>query len=385
MSLVDSRDAIGAVSDLLKTALATASGISAITVGRPEEAAKAAQSGQGSLNLFLYRVAVDGDLRNRALDAGQSPPVWLVLHYLLTAFDGPDSDSIAAHRLLGRGIRGLNALSVLKPGAAQLPLAASPDPLRITLDEADVEMLSRVMQGSDEKYRVSAGFQVRPVMVASTDEPPAYAPPVRTIGQPAPAPRMYDGVTVLPGLGAVASSIEPERFEAGQAFVVRGTGFAGYDQIQVGPHVYPATATPDGGLTATIAAADAIEPGAYPVCVARALPGGRLTSSNAVTGRLSPRITAVNLAGALTVVGTKRSGSFDVLGSQLSGPNSAAYAALYLDGQSRLLLEPQPGGTPSSLTFVVDDDHALPPSTEYRVILRVNGQQAFDTPQLHWT
>jgi len=81
----------------------------------------------------------------------------------------------------------------------------------------------------------------------------------------------------------------------------------------------------------------------------------------------------------------KLAGSFTVTGSQLGGPLSAAYAALYLDGQARLLLEPQPAGTPTSLSFTVSDAHALPPDPNYRVILRVNGEQALDTPLLAWT
>src|SRR6186713_1433716 len=102
MSLAASQEAIGAVSELLKVQLAVRTGINAVAVGRPEDASKAASSGSGgsSFNLFLYRVGIDGQLRNRALDDGQAPPVWLVLHYLLTAFDGTDSDSPLAHKLL---------------------------------------------------------------------------------------------------------------------------------------------------------------------------------------------------------------------------------------------------------------------------------------------
>jgi hypothetical protein len=324
-------------------------------------------------------------MRNRALDDGQAPPVWLVLYYLLTAFDGADSDSVAAHKLLSRGIVALNAMSILRPAATDVVLASNPDPLRLTLDDADTELLSKVMQGSDEKYRFSAAFQVRPVMLASTDAPPAYALPVRTIGLPLPPPRLYTGATVLPSLGAQVERIEPERFSAGQAFALHGTDFAGYDQVMVGSTSYPATLGADGSLGTTIPLADAIAAGTYPVCLARTLPDGHVLRSNAVAGHLLPIVSSANLAGALTNVSGKLSGSFVVHGSQFGGPDAAAYAALYLGGKSQLLLEPQPGGTATTLTFVVSDAQALLADPAYRVILRVNGEQALDSPTLSWT
>ncbi|HEX3140740.1 MAG TPA: DUF4255 domain-containing protein [Rhizobacter sp.] len=386
MSLAASSEAIGAVSELLKVQLAARTGINAVAVGRPEDASKAAVvGGGGSFNLFLYRIGIDSNLRNRPLDEGQAPPVWLVLYYLLTAFDGPESDSSVAHRLLSRGMLALNAMSILRPDASLTALTSSPDPLRITFDEADVEMLSKVMQGSDEKYRVSAAFQVRPVMIASTDAPPGYALPVKTIGLPLPPPQVYQGATVLPSLGAQVTAIEPERFSAGQAIVLRGTDFAGYDQIFIGATGYPATLTADGGLGTTIPLADTIAAGTYPVCVARTLPDGHTLSSNAVAGHLLPRVTTVNLAGPLTAVMGKLFGDFTVHGSQLGGPDASVYAALYLNGQARLLVEPLPGGTATAVSFAVSDTHALPPDPNYRVILRVNGEQALDSPVLSWT
>lgn len=384
MPLAASNEAIGAASDLLKVQLAAWSGIGAVTVGRPEDASKAAAPG-GSLNLFLYRVGIDASLRNRPLDTGLAPPVWLVLYYLLTAFEGEDSDSIAAHKLLGRGMLALNAMSVIKPGPASLALSSSPDPLRITFDEADVEMLSKIMQGSEEKYRISAAFQVRPVLLAPVNEPPGYALPVKTVGKPLPPPQRYEGVAVLPGLGPQLHAIAPERFSAGQAFVLDGDDMAGYDQIMVGGSSYPATATADGGLSAVIPLADTIAAGIYPVCLARTLPDGHLLRSNALAAHLLPRLTAVNLAGPLTPVAGKLSGQFVVHGSQLGGPGGGIYAALYHQGKAQLLLEPLAGGSATTLTFAVGAAQALPAAPDYRVILRVNGVQALESPVLSWT
>jgi len=43
--------------------------------------------------------------------------------------------------------------------------------MKITFDNATTELLSKVMQGTDEKYRFSAAFEVRPVMIAGTTPP----------------------------------------------------------------------------------------------------------------------------------------------------------------------------------------------------------------------
>lgn len=162
MALSDSLDAIGAVTELLQTQLQAVSKIG-VEVGRP--GAGGAQMGR-RLNLFLYRVAFDPGLRNLPLDDGQQPPLWLVLHYLLTAYEDHESDTAKAHRVLGRGLSALQSMAVLHPAGSNLALAANPQALKITFDDADVELVSRLTQGGEERFRLSAAFQVRPVMVA---------------------------------------------------------------------------------------------------------------------------------------------------------------------------------------------------------------------------
>src|SRR5215210_3227813 len=147
MSLAASRDAIGEVTDFLRTRITTQAAIN-VEVGRPETAA-AGDVGP-KLNLFLFQVEFDAHLKNFALDEGQAPPLWMVLRYLLTAFDSDkESDSVAAHKLLGQGLAALHELNYLHPSAAAL--LSNPEPLRISFDAADPELLSKLMQGSDEK------------------------------------------------------------------------------------------------------------------------------------------------------------------------------------------------------------------------------------------
>jgi hypothetical protein len=238
-------------------------------------------------------------------------------------------------------------------------------------------------------------------MLASADDPPGYALPVKSIGQPTPLPippggRPYAGPMVLGSLGARIELVEPERFASGQVIVLRGQDFAGYEQIVIGARRYPATPTADGGLSATIPLADpatvpptpGLAAGAYPVSAVRALDATHDLSSNAVTGHLLPTASSATVIGALApvlpaTVPPRFSGSFRIDGLRFGGPGASAYAALYANGRSLLLLEPQ-SASDTSLTFTISDARALPAGS-YAVILRVNGEQALDSPLLTWS
>ena len=111
MALADSGRAIGAVTRLLRDHLLRLG--FEVSVGKPEAAADTNTAAK--LNLFLYTVGFDAALRNHTLRDGEVPPLWLVLKYLVTAFDDrEESDSAAAHELLGRGLAALHGLGYLR-------------------------------------------------------------------------------------------------------------------------------------------------------------------------------------------------------------------------------------------------------------------------------
>jgi hypothetical protein len=382
MSLLDSQEAIGAVSDLLRSRLAARLNIPNVLVGRPETAANGANGRK--LNLFLYRIGFDAHMRNEPLDRGQEPPLWVVLHYLITAFDdAKESDSIEAHRLLGRGLAALQEMNVLRPSAAAL--ARNPEALKISFDEADVELLSKLMQGSDESYRISAAFQVRPVMIAP-DQPAAYAPLVKTVGPPvAPGATVGTGVEVLPSLGPRLAAIAPERFVAPATITLTGLDLAGVDQLQLGPLTLPAALSPAGEATATVPAAAALSAGAYPVTVSRLLASGHRLTSNALLAHLLPRLLTA-APGALSPVSAadpRLTGPLTLTGERLGGPDDSVFVAFYRNGALALMLEA--AGTPAQTTLTVAVTAARPLAPgSYLVILRVNGEQADDAPTVSW-
>jgi len=385
MALSASTEAIGAVSELLATRVSARLNNLPVLVGRPADAVSV--EGSRCLNLFLYRIVFDPHLRSTPVDPGQQPPLWLVLHYLLTAFDlTHESETSAAHRLLGQGLVALQELNYLRPAVSMQALTRNPEPLKLSFDDADPELLSKLFNGNDEQYRLSAAFQVRPVML-STDAPPEYAPLVQSVGPPG-----SPGVVVLPSMGARLETIEPARFVAGQVVTLTGLDLGGYDRIQLGGNaLVPLAALPeDRGdvMRFQLPANTPIAAAGYAVSVSRTLPSGHTMTSTPVLGELMPVLATAALNGGLTAVDATPNaplfGSFSVTGAQFGGPDESIFAALYMAGAARIQLEPSAPATATGATFTVPAPLALPPGT-YRVLLRVNGQQAANSPELVWS
>jgi hypothetical protein len=373
MPLGATREAIGAVSEALRAQLASRTSL-LVTVSRPDVAATS--DDEPKLNLFLYQADFDPFLKSIPIDEGQPAPLWLVLRYLLTAYDlGHDSDSIDAHRLLARGLSGLQQMTFMEPTAAAL--VDNPEPLKLTFDACDVELLSKVMQGTDEKYRLSAAFQVRPVLIAP-DTPPAYAPPVLTVGPPG-----AEGVVVLPSMGPRLREIVPARFGAGAELRLVGNDIGSAIEIAyVGDLALPVIAARDGEVRVRLPADPPLPAGDVPIRVARRLPSGRELSSNPLFAQLVPTVSTATPAGLLAA-GTNVRGSLTITGTRLGGPDDLVFVAFHRNGTVALNLEVPGSPAQTGLLATVDAAHAVPPG-DYRIIVRVNGAQAFAAPEVAW-
>ena len=377
MPLEKSIDAIGAVGTLLKNQLILNTSVGAVDVGRPELAAGA--SGP-RLNLFLYQVDFDGQLKNFALDEGQAPPLWLVLRYLLTAVDSSkESDSIIAHELLGESMLVLSELNFIASDVDAL--ADNPEPLKITFDPTDAELLAKIMQGSEDKYRLSVGFQVRPVMIAS-GAAPTYSLPVQTVGPPPD-----EGVVVLPYLGPKLHAISPEKFTAGEEVRLTGGDIGTeIEHIRLGSTPLAVTAARSGEVRAVIPIDTTLSPGSYPVTAVRGLPDGKTLYSNAVLGQLLPTLVDATPA-SLTHAGGAVSGNLTLTGDHLGGPEDQIVVAFYAKeakGRVALMLHTDGIADQSSLIIEVVNDDKLS-AGDYFIILRVNGAQATHAPEVDWS
>jgi hypothetical protein len=393
MPLAATSGAIGAVSQLLRDHLvAQLPALGDVTVGRPQLAAGA---NAPRINLFLYEVQFDAHLKNISLEEDGPPPLWLSLRYLLTAFDdGGESDTIDAHHLLGDGVRSLQAVNFAPLPAVVVPeLDDSPDMLKLTFEEASVELLSRIMQGSDEQYRCSVGFQIRPLMIAPSEPPRAallvgvdytaggVTTPVQTAVQ----------VPVIPSVGPRLQSMSPEEFEAGDTLIIRGTDLTSPD-VDIAFHgaaltivdrrpdrvevVAPAVLN-NGQLTSA---------GTWPVIAVRNLPGGKQRSSNPLLAGLRPILSSA-VPGPNFLDGTTNIlyRTIDLTGRLLGTDSDDAIVAFLRNGVTygpfdRFMPPAVPPPLDQSQRQLQFPANPALPAGAYRLILRVNGEQARSSP-----
>ncbi|MCG8356846.1 MAG: DUF4255 domain-containing protein [Kiloniellales bacterium] len=396
MPLGNTGRAIGAVTQLLHDRLLNAPSVvvTDITVGRPEPPLDAQTVSR--LNLFLYEVQFDGHLANVSLEEGQPPPLWLELRYLMTAFDSTgESDTIEAHEILGEGIRALQDLNFFSLDGLDANTVAAldtiPDKLKLTFQDASVDLLSKIMQGSEEHYRCSIGFQVRPIMIVPL-EPPSYSLLVginyqtnSVIGEAGIQ------IPVLPSLGPAITSLVPSSVDLGDSLTLTGTdlGMEGLS-VMFGPAELPVIGQPAGRLVAEVSLSlgegDVISAGNHPVSVALTLTSGRRRCSNLLIGGLRPRLDGAIASGfVLAPDGIHLEGTIDLDGLLLGNADDDVIVALYRDGAVAASFDSfvRPPGPPfqTALQFsVAEADRVLPGS--YFVILRVNGQQAAQSPEI---
>ncbi|KEF42617.1 MAG: hypothetical protein ER33_04970 [Cyanobium sp. CACIAM 14] len=390
MALADSGKAIGAVTRLLRDHLIRRG--FEVSVGKPELAAEANTTAK--LNLFLYETQFDPSLRNTSLHEAEPPPIWLVLRYLLTAFDDRElSDSPAAHELLGRGLSALQDLNPLRLDSlvapdVRLALESNPEPLKLTFDESSVDLLSKIMQGTDERYRLSVAFQMRPVMIAPAPEPRTSllvgvdysTTPQTVIGDEGVA------IRVLPTLGPRLQRVEPDRFETGTQIDLFGDDLDGSDlEVVLGDVVLtPVQRLPDrlratvegdpgGNPQGPIAAGTALSAGELPLIVRRRLSATRRRSSNLLAASLLPTLaTAALVSGDLVLTGLLLGEDSDDVLIAFHRSSDGATVRTF-DGVTT---------TADQQRLTVPGAAAAAPAGTYRVILLVNNQQARSSPSV---
>jgi hypothetical protein len=400
MPLADSSRAIGEATELLRSQLSQLTGLN-VTVGRVEPPTGAGGPVNPRLNLFLYEAEFDGSMRNLALGEGQRPRLWLALRYLVTAFDEQGrSDSVDALRHLGKGLRTLQGISYVPlDGVAGSTLAAlvdNPEPLKVSFVGAPSDLLSKLMQGSDERYRFSMAFELRPVMIATAEAGqhallvgvPYEAPPPGVA-----VPEDGIGIQVLPSLGMRLTRIEPEAATAGDDVTILGEDLTAADVVaRLGPVELPVTGSAEGALAMTLDPAvvdgDSISAGQHPLTLVRTI-ATRRRSSNPLVFELLPTVTAVT-AGALAVSNpgdpdTLLEGTFEVEGTFLGGKGDDLLVALYANGRTvRVLADAADVAGADAQTrkrITIAESQAVPPG-DYRVIVRVNNSQARQSPTL---
>jgi len=393
MALSDTGTAIGSVSRLLKDSLTNALTNTAlqpqVSVSRPEPGNGGNPQG-ARVNLFLYEVQLDASLRNVPIAPGRPAPLWLVLRYLLTAFDdNGESDTETAHDVLGLAMQvllGMNESGALEQ-ISDLSLIDNPEPLKVTFDEGAPDLLSRLMQGPDDRFRMSVPFQIRPVLVANS-EPPSSMKLVginyltdTTIG--------LAGVknVLLPSMGPRIDSVTPPQVEPGDVLTVTGTGL-GADQlaVQFGSATLAVTMQQGGRLQCKVSGAGlnpaSISAGSQPVTVTQTIAKGKRLSSNTLAAMLLPVVTGVAAGGLQTVSATDQDvyGTISLTGQFLGragdflelGLLDQNGVAVIIDRRDPAFVAP---ADQSAQQMLMHPEDAVPPGA-YTAVFRVNGAQA---------
>ena len=394
MAFADTTRAIGAVTKLLSDHLVRRAQpmITHVAVGRPESAATGVNNPK--FNLFLYEVHFDGSMRNVSLQEGQPPPLWLTLRYLLTGFDtGGDSDTAAAHEVLGLGVTALQEINYLRLDTLAAPdvqqaLSDNPEALKVTFDESPSELLGRIMQGTDEKYRLSVGFQVRPVLIAPSQ--PASFSLLVGIDYTQTPPGLTGpgavGIDVLPSLGPAPDATVPDRVEVGDSLDVTGNSLDLSNlSALLGSAALPITAQHTNRLTCLVdnalASGTVISAGPLTLVLRQKLPNGHFRTAAPLVVTVLPTLTTA-APGALAVAGGLVSGPVTLTGVLLGGGDDDILVALYNNGTVAGTFDTVTTvANQQQLTLTIPPERAVPTGT-YRLILRVNGAQATNAPQV---
>ena len=396
MALANTSQAIGAVTRLIVDHLNRRTSL-AINVGRPEDSASTSVP---ALNLFLYETLFDPSLKNHPLAEGQAPPLWLTLKYLLTGFDGTgNSDSADAHDVLGQGLSALQELSFLGlDSTAAMPVRSAlednPEPLKLTFDECNVDLVNKITQASDDEYRLSVAFQVRPVMIVPPERP-AFSLLVGVNYSTAPVSLSPDpiGLDVLASLGPQLTGVEPEKFAIGDSFELTGNDLnAANLQCYIGPVELGIIAQFPDRLTVRVEAllqsGTYIAAGEHPIVVKQQLPAtGRARASNIVVGRLLPTVAGAAVGPVAVDLNGHVTATITINGFLLGRNEDAILVGLYREGAVAHLFDivkplPAPGDPPDSqqqLTLNIAAPARVSPGS-YQLIVIVNGQQARQSP-----
>lgn len=349
--------------------------------------------GKNQLNIFLYQVSPDAQLRNMPAfgtangETARQPPVALKLHYLITAFGRQDDDTLA-HRLLGRAMSLLQDRAVLLPADIQAALPGNDlhrqvERVRVTPHAISTEDLFKLWSVFQTQYRLSTAYEVSVVLIDSAqtrrtplpvlrrgalDEGPMVLP---TTQSPFPA---LTGVILPPRQpGAqLATTTRP-----GDVIALAGHGLAG-GAVSVrlrhrwSPTPFVLAPLPGStGAEVQVRLPDNqidLPAGFYTVSVGVTRPGDSERVSNALPIAIVPRIVSIAPASPITVDGAGDA----AISIGLSPRAWVDQSASLLVGDREFLAEPRTAAT-DTLVFRI----APAPLGRHTLRVRIDGVDSF--------
>jgi hypothetical protein len=181
--------AIAAVTEILRSELATAAGLDGATVTIDSLDKLGSADANPALNIYLYQILPNANWRNSDIpwrgkpgdtgDGGRGrAPLALDLHYLLTATAQKQTD---AHRHLGAGMRMLHDNPILQPKGTVAPF----ERVRISLLPLSLDDIEKLWMGVPTSRMLSVAYEASVILIES--EIPTVSPlPVLSRGRGRP-------------------------------------------------------------------------------------------------------------------------------------------------------------------------------------------------------
>lgn len=127
-----------------------------------------------ALALFLFEVLEDPSARNQARRVvhdepprRQSPPLALLLRYLIAPFAGGETPRLSEQMILGAALRTLYDGAIIHGNALRGGLQGTDTSLKVNLTPISLEDRTRIWQAVQRPYRLSATLEVRVVYIDS--------------------------------------------------------------------------------------------------------------------------------------------------------------------------------------------------------------------------
>jgi hypothetical protein len=107
-------------------------------------------------------------------------------------------------------------------------------------------------------------------------------------------------------------------------------------------------------------------------------------ASNAVLGVLRPRVSSATPGALLDEGGGNFSGPITIVGDHLGTADDSIFVAFYRDGAVVQMVEGTGVAAQTSVTATIPLGQPLP-GGGYRIIVRANGAQALQMPEVDWS
>jgi hypothetical protein len=207
------------------------------------------------LNWYLYRISPHAGFRamehprTGTRTALGRPALALTLHYLLSVYPATltstGDQELVAHVTLAAAMRRLHESAIVGAGSPFLPASAAlVEPLRITMQNLDLEAITKVWTAAAQPLRLSVGYEISLVVVEQQ-------------ARHQPAPPVGSARALVSPLGARLLGAVPPRIGGDLPTTVRVVGATPDTGFRLAPEAGDPAGAPADGWPLTVVSQDA--------------------------------------------------------------------------------------------------------------------------------